>query len=199
MVKRASFAALGLALASFGAHGQDRIDSAYVPSGGAFAGAQAGGHIGAAIGGNGDVSPSGVTGGVYAGYTLQNGPIVGGVEADTQIASVSGDGRGGKLSQNWLTSLRARGGYAFGNVLAYGTVGPAWATSSFSRNGFSADKPLSGYTYGVGGELAVTRNISARAELRHYEFNGATYYMPGAAQKLSTSNNELLVGAGVHF
>jgi outer membrane immunogenic protein len=194
MVKLASFAALGLAFLAGGAAAQNLDDPT-----GRFAGASVGGHVGAAIGGEGDVSPSGVTAGGYAGYSLQNGPIVGGVEADTQVGSVSGDGRGGKLSQNWLTSLRARGGYAFGNVLAYGTVGPAWATSNFSRNGFGADKPLNGYTVGVGGELAVTRTISARAELRHYEFNGATYYTPGGAQKLSTSNNELLVGAGVHF
>jgi outer membrane immunogenic protein len=199
MLKLASFAALGLALLLCGAEAQDRIGSSYPPSGGAFAGAQVGGHIGAAIGGTGDVSPTGVTAGGYAGYSLQNGPIVGGVEVDTQVGSVSGGGRGGTLNQNWLTSLRARGGYAFGDVLAYGTVGPAWATSNFSRNGFSADKPLHGYTFGVGAELAVTRTISARAELRHYEFDGATYYMPGGAQKLSTGNNELLVGAGVHF
>ncbi len=198
MLKLASFAALGLALLACGARAQDRLDS-YAPSGGAFAGAQIGGHIGAAIGGTGDVSPTGVTGGGYASYALQNGPIVGGVEVDTQVGSVSGGGKGGTLNQNWLTSVRARGGYAFGNVLAYGTVGPAWATSNFSRNGFSADKPLHGYTFGVGGELAVTRTISARAELRHYEFAGATYYMPGTTQKLSTGNNELLVGAGVHF
>jgi outer membrane immunogenic protein len=196
MLKSASLAALGLTLLASGAQAQDQ---SYAPSGASFAGASAGGHLGAAIGGDGGVSTTGVTGGGYAGYSLQNGPIVGGVEADTQVGSVSGGGRGGTLNQNWLTSLRARGGYAFGNVLAYGTVGPAWATSNFSRNGFSADKSLHGYTVGVGGELAITRTISARAELRHYEFDGATYYTPGSAQKISTSNNELLVGAGVHF
>lgn len=195
MLKSAFCAALGLALWAAGAQAQDL----YAPTGGAFQGAQVGGHIGAAIGGNGDISPTGVTGGAYAGYNLQNGPIVGGVEADTQVGSVSGGGHGGTLNQNWMTSARVRGGYAFGNILAYGTVGPAWSSSSFSRNGFTADKPLSGYTFGGGGEMAVTRNISVRAELRHYQFNGATYYTPSGAQKLSTSNNELLVGGGLHF
>ncbi len=195
MLKWTTCAAVGLALLGSAAEAQDR----YAPSGGDFAGPQVGGQIGAAVGGSGNVSTTGVAGGVFAGYALQNGPIVGGVEADTQVASVGGDGHGGTLRQNWLTSLRARGGYAFGNVLAYGTVGPAWGTSNFSRNGYNTDKSLQGYAVGVGGEVAINRQISARAELRHYEFGGATYYMPSGTQKLSTGNNELLVGMGVHF
>jgi len=195
MWKTATCAALGLALWGWAADAQDR----YAPSGGAFAGPTVGGQIGGVVGGAGDVSTTGVSGGVYAGYNLQNGPIVGGVEADTQVSSASGSGKGGTLSQNWLTSLRARGGYAFGNVLAYGTVGPAWGTSNFSRNGYNTDKSLQGYAVGVGGEVAINRQISARAELRHYEMGSPTYYMPGGAQKISNGANELLVGAGVHF
>jgi len=195
MLKWTFAAALGLALLGSAAEAQD----SYAPSGGAFAGPQVGGQIGAAVGGAGDVSTKGVVGGVYGGYALQNGPIVGGVEADTQAAGVSGTGHGGTMTQNWLTSLRARGGYAFGNVLAYGTVGPAWGTSNFSRNGYNTDKSLQGYVVGVGGEVAISRSISARAELRHYDFGAATYYMPSGAQKLSNGNNELLVGAGMHF
>ena len=192
--------ALGMALAaslfSVGARAGDYFQAGPGPS---FAGAHVGGQLGAAIGGTGDVSPTGAGGGVYAGYSLQNGPIVGGVEADTLLASISGDGRGGNLSQNWISSLRVRGGWAFGNIMAYGTIGPAFATSTFQQNGFSTDKSLHGITYGLGGEVAITRNIDARAELRHYDFGSATYYMPTGAQKLSTGNNFLMVGVGAHF
>jgi outer membrane immunogenic protein len=177
-----------------------RADDYYAPPPvSPFGGLEVGGQIGAAVGGTGNVSPSGFGGGAYAGYNLQNGPIVGGLEGDALLASINGDGGGGSLSQNWLTSLRVRGGWAFGNVLAYGTIGPAFATSSFQESGFTFDKELHGYTFGFGGEVAITRQISARAEFRHYDFGAATYYMPGGAQKLSTGNNLLMVGAGVRF
>jgi outer membrane immunogenic protein len=177
-----------------------RADDYYAPgSVSPFGGLEVGGQIGAAVGGTGNVNPSGFGGGAYVGYNLQNGPIVGGLEGDTLLASINGDFGGGSLSQNWLTSVRVRGGWAFGNVLAYGTIGPAFATSAFQRNGFTFDKELHGYTFGLGGEVAITRQISARAEFRHYDFGAATYYMPGGAQKLSTGNNILMVGAGVRF
>ena len=191
----AGFAALALLISS-GA----RADEFYPPRPQApFSGAEAGAALGAAVGGAGDVSPTGAGGALYGGYNLQNGPIVGGVEADALLGSISGDGRGGTLSQNWLSSLRARGGWAFGDVLAYGTIGPAWATSEFSRGGFDFDKTLHGYTIGLGGEVAITRMISARAELRHYDFGAATYYMPSSAEKLSTADNLLMVGVGARF
>jgi outer membrane immunogenic protein len=178
------------------AHADDLFQPGNGPG---FAGAEAGGEIGAAIGGTGNVSPTGAGGGLYAGYNLQNGPIVGGVEGDAILGAISGSGQGGTLKQNWLTSLRVRGGWAFGNVLAYGAIGPAWATSSFQKDGYDFDKSLHGYTLGIGGEVALTRNISARAEIRHYDFGAATYYMPSGALKMSTGNNMLLVGVGAHF
>jgi outer membrane immunogenic protein len=177
-----------------------RADGYFPPDQAApFGGLEVGGQIAAAIGGTGNVSTTGFGGGAYVGYHLQNGPIVGGLEADTLVASINGDGGGGRLSQNWLSSLRVRGGYAFGNILAYGTIGPAIATSTFQQSGFSFDKELHGYAWGVGAEVGVTRQISVRAELRHYDFGAATYYMPGGALKLSTGNNLLMVGGGVHF
>ena len=199
MFKSMAWSAAALAIvAASGARAQDFYNSGPGPAPG-FAGAEVGGVVGAAVGGSGDVSATGVVGGGYAGYNLQNGPIVGGVEADIMPGAVSGSGHGGALHQNATASVRARGGYAFGNVLAYGTVGPAWGTSSFNRNGYTTDKSLSGYTFGVGGEVAVTRNVSARAELRHYEFGSPTYYTPSGAQKIDNGNNELLVGVGARF
>ena len=58
---------------------------------------------------------------------------------------------------------------------------------------------LHGYTLGVGGEVALTRMISARVEFRHYGFGSATYYMPWGAQSISSGNNLLMVGVGAHF
>ncbi len=188
-------AALGV-LAASNARAQDFFSREPGPG---FAGAEVGGVLGAAVGGTGDVETTGIAGGAYAGYNLQNGPIVGGVEADAMVAGESGSGRGGTLRHNGTVSLRARGGYAFGNVLAYGTIGPAWGMSNFERNGYNTDKSLRGYAVGVGGEVAVSRNITARAELRHYEFNDPTYYTPSGAQKISNGDNLLMVGVGARF
>jgi outer membrane immunogenic protein len=199
MFKSVAWSAAALAImAASAAHAQDFFNSGPGPAPG-FAGAEVGGVLGAAVGGSGDVSATGVVGGAYAGYNLQNGPLVGGVEGDIMPGAVSGSGRGGTLHQYGTASARARGGYAFGNILAYGTVGPAWGTSNFDRNGYNTDKSLSGYTYGVGGEVAVTHNVTARAELRHYEFGSPTYYTPSGAQKIDNGNNQLLVGVGARF
>ena len=196
MFKWAAWSAAALAImAASGARAQDVYNQGPGPAPG-FAGAEVGGVLGAAVGGSGDVSATGVVGGAYAGYNLQNGPLVGGVEGDIVPGAVSGNGRGGTLRQYGTASVRARGGYAFGNVLAYGTVGPAWGASNFQRNGYNTDKSLSGYTFGVGGEVVVTRNVTARAELRHYEFGSPTYYTPSGAQKIDNGNNQLLVGVG---
>jgi outer membrane immunogenic protein len=197
MAKSFVFGIVGVAMLwAAGAHADDM----YQPGGGpGFNGPEVGALLGGAVGGAGDVSPTGFGAGLYAGYNLQNGPIVGGVEGDTMLGSINGSGQGGTLSQNWLSSLRVRGGYAFGNILAYGTIGPAWATSTFESGGFNFDKTLHGYTLGVGGEVALTRTISARAEFRHYEFGSATYYMPWGTQSISSGNNLLMVGVGAHF
>lgn len=179
-----------------GARAQDFLSPGPTAS---FAGPEAGVNLGAAVGGSGGVSTTGVGAGAHAGYMLQNGQIVGGVEGDAMLGSISGSGRGGGMSQNFLASVRVRGGWAFGNILAYGTIGPAWGSSNFNRAGFNFDKSLQGYTLGVGAEAAVMRNVNVRAELRHYDFGAATYYLPGHAEKIASGNNLLLVGVGAHF
>jgi outer membrane immunogenic protein len=192
----AGCAAALVLIAASGAGAQDFLSNAPGPG---FAGGEVGGVVGAAVGGAGDVDTTGVAGGAYAGYNLQNGPLVGGVEGDAMGTSVSGSGRGGTLSHQGLATARVRGGYAFGNVLAYGTIGPAWGGSNFERGGYNTDKTLSGYAVGVGAEVAVNRSIAARAELRHYDMGSPTYYTPAGAQKIGNGDNFLLVGVGARF
>src|SRR5579863_9466884 len=174
--------ALGV-LATAGARADDFFAPLSGPSA-QFNGFEAGGQLAAAVGGSGDVSLSGLGGGAYGGFNLQNGPIVGGVEADTLFGAINGGGHGGTLNEDWVSSLRIRGGWAFGPVLAYGTIGAAWASSEFDRGGFNFEKQLHGDTFGFGGEFALTRMISARAEFRHYDFGTATYYMPSSTEKI---------------
>jgi outer membrane immunogenic protein len=168
------------------------------PYGADFSGVGLGVDLGAGFGANGSVDTSGVAGGAHIGYNLQNGPLVGGVEADALVGNFSGDG-GGRFRQNWLNSARVKGGYSFGDVLAYGTVGEAWSTTSLESAGFTADKTVRGIVFGVGAEYALTRSVSLRAELRRYQFDSATYFLPTGAPNISTETNLLLIGGSAHF
>jgi outer membrane immunogenic protein len=164
-----------------------------------FSGLGIGLDAGAAIGAANGSSISGGIGGAHIGYNLQNGPIVGGVEADAMLGSIQGGLAGGTFAQDSLASARVKGGYAFGSFLAYGTVGGAWSSTDYMRLGNTSNRSLPGVAYGLGGEFAVTRNVSVRAELMRYNFDGATYAAPGGSQSATTSTNLLRVGATVHF
>jgi outer membrane immunogenic protein len=164
-----------------------------------FSGIGIGLDAGAAIGSAGGSSTSGGVGGAHLGYNLQNGQIVGGVEADVMLGSIQGGLAGGTFSQDSLATARVKGGYAFGSFLAYGTVGGAWSSTDYIRLGNTSSRSLPGVAYGFGGEFAVTRNVSVRAELMRYNFDGATYSAPGGSQSATTSTNLLRVGATVHF
>jgi outer membrane immunogenic protein len=168
------------------------------PSGADFSGVGVGADIGAGIGANSSINTSGVAGGAHLGYNLQSGPIVGGVEADALLGNITGQGAG-TFRQSWLTSARIKGGYSLGDILAYGTLGEAWSTTSFESLGYTANKTLTGVVFGVGAEYAVTRSVTLRAELRRYDFNSATYYLPTGAPNVTTETNLLLVGASAHF
>jgi opacity protein-like surface antigen len=165
-----------------------------------FSGLGLGLDFGAGIGGNGAVDTSGIIGGGHVGYMLQNGGIVGGLEADATLGNLGGSQSGyGNFQQDWLNSARIKAGYAFGPILAYGTLGAAWSSTSLSYGGYTSDKLVHGYVFGVGAEYALTRTWSLRAELRRYNFDGATYYVPSGATNASTENNMLLIGGTMHF
>ena len=165
-----------------------------------FSGVEVGLNLGLGIGSGGAVNTSGLAGGAHAGYNLQNGPIVGGVEGDIVFGSISGGSNGyGSFSQSSLESFRGRAGYAFGDILGYGTIGWAWSTSSYENFSGSSGNTLSGYVLGVGAEYALTKTVTARAELRRYNFGDATYYLPNGRISTTPETNMLLLGVSTHF
>jgi outer membrane immunogenic protein len=170
------------------------------PGGADFSGVELGPDLGVALGTAGSANISGPAGGMHIGYNFQSQQIVGGVEGDITFGSIrSGSLGSADFSQNFLSSARVKGGYAFGNLLAYGTLGWAWSTTNYSYLGGSSAETVRGLAYGVGLEYAITRNVSIRAELLRYDFEGATYYVPPVPQELTTSTNVARVGASVHF
>jgi len=170
------------------------------PGGADFSGVEIGPDLGVALGTAGSANISGPAGGAHVGYNFQADRLVGGVEGDLTFGSIrSGSLGSASFSQDFLSSARVKGGYVFGNLLAYGTLGWAWSTTDYKSLGDSSGQTVKGLAFGVGVEYPITRNVSLRAELLRYDFEGATYYVPPSAQSLTTSTNVARIGASVHF
>ena len=184
--------------ASAGAADLNRTDIG--PGGADFSGIEIGPDLGVALGAAGSANISGPAGGAHVGYNFQANRIVGGVEGDLTFGSIrSGSLGSSSFSENLASSARIKGGYVFGNLLAYGTLGWAWSTTDYKYLGDSSGQTVKGLAYGIGAEYPITRNVSIRAELLRYDFEGATYTFPTSTQSVTTSTNVARIGASVHF
>ena len=190
-------------LVAFGAMGAGAADlyrTDIGPGGADFSGVEIGPDLGVALGTAGSANISGPAGGAHIGYNFQANRIVGGVEGDVTFGSIrSGSLGSASFSQDFLSSARVKGGYVFGNLLAYGTVGWAWSTTDYKDLGNSSDQTVKGVVFGIGAEYPITRNVSLRAELLRYDFEGASYVVPPSPQSLTTSTNVARIGANLHF
>ena len=156
---------LALLLAASGAAADDLNRTDTGPNGADFSGVELGPDLGVALGSASSASVSGAAGGAHIGYNFQAARIVGGVEADgCSVRSSSGTLGTASFSQDFLSSARVKGGYAFGNLLAYGTLGWAWSTTNYQDLGASSDETVNGVAFGAGAEFAISRNVSLRAE-----------------------------------
>jgi outer membrane immunogenic protein len=192
--------ALACVLAASSAQAADFNRTNTGPYGADFSGVEVGPDLGVGLGSASSANISGPVGGAHVGYNFQSNRIVGGVEADAMFSGVkSGSYGAGSFRQDFLSSTRVKGGYAFGDLLAYGTIGWAWSTTNFQDLGVSSNKTVSGIAYGLGAEYAITRNVSLRAELLRYDFGNANYATPFSSQEVYTSTNVMRVGASVHF
>jgi outer membrane immunogenic protein len=191
---------LALLLAASQAEAADLYRTDTGPNGADFSGVELGPDAGVALGSASSANISGPAGGAHVGYNFQASQLVGGVEADGMFSSIrSGTLGTASFSQDFLSSARVKGGYAFGNFLAYGTVGWAWSTTTYENLGVSTNDNVKGAAFGLGAEYAITRNVSLRAELLRYDFGAASYATPFASQTLTTSTNVVRMGASVHF
>jgi outer membrane immunogenic protein len=170
------------------------------PNGPDFSGVAFGPDLGVGLGSVGSANTSGAVGGAHLGYNFQSSRIVGGAEIDGMFSGVrTGSLGSASFSQDFLSSARVKGGYVFGNLLGYGTLGWAWSTSDYRDGGVSSSVTIKGLAYGLGVEYPITRNVSLRGEVIRYDFGGATYATPYYPQPLTTSTNVVRVGASLHF
>ena len=159
-----------------------------------FSGVGFGPDLGLAFG-----STSGGAFGGHVGYNFQSGAFVGGAEADAMFSNLSNSDAFG-LNEKFLASIRGKGGYAFGNFLAYGTLGVGFSSAQYNTWFGNQSTTLTGAVFGIGGEYALTRNVSVRAELLRYQFGDISYaVLPFLSQSITASTNVLRVGASIHF
>lgn len=121
--------------------------------------------------GNFSFDQDGFTGTLLAGYNWQIGRSVLGIEADVgtgDLGTSHGTGFGTLESElNVFGSLRGRAGFLLSPaLLLYATAGLAWADMDFGVAGVSSaqSETFFGYQVGGGGELAISPNLTLRAE-----------------------------------
>jgi outer membrane immunogenic protein len=136
------------------------------------------------------IKPSGFTGGFEAGYNLQLGKFVFGLEGDIESFRLSGSATSGPVlypccapnsfivssnaSTSWLATARGRVGVAADNWLFFATGGAAFTTLngnfSFSETFYGSTEAVSfansktGYTVGAGVEAGLWGNWTLKAE-----------------------------------
>ncbi len=145
--------------------------------------------------GSGDMDPEGGIAGVQVGYNWQRGNWVGGFEADIQWWDYSETSSSSpavyspgvtaafqsSLSSNYLSTLRLRAGMTVHDMLFYVTGGLAISQFEFSQTvnfgpfpeaatGSVKDTKF-GWTIGAGGEMALGRNWTLKAEYLFVRFD----------------------------
>jgi outer membrane immunogenic protein len=180
---------------------------------------------------SGSDSLSGILGGGQIGFNYEfPNSIVIGLEADGDWADISGSTSTCSSSAGVTTgcstnnvkiedfgTLRGRLGYAWSNVLLYGSGGWAWGgskttsslncvgatcpatTTTFTGGNSTSSVAASGWAAGAGLEWAFTRNWTVRFEYLHLQFNGVgenfnSFGTVGGVPFTSTSGGSANVG-----
>ena len=146
-----------------------------------WAGAYVGANLGYATGDitSSAVNPSGFAGGVQAGNNWQFGQWVVGLEGDIQGSGASDRFAAWKFSNPWFGTLRGRGGYAINNILIYGTGGLAFGNVRAEALALSETHTAAGWTLGLGAEVGITQNWSAKAEYLYVNLNNSQFALTG--------------------
>jgi outer membrane immunogenic protein len=156
--------------------------------------------------GNRDLS-GGLIGGTV-GYNYQFGQAVVGVEGDIDWSSIDGSTTNGcpagcKTSNNWLSTVRGRIGYAADRFMPYVTGGAAFGDIRASTPGFAtATDTATGWTLGGGLEGAIAGNWTAKAEYLYVDlgsFNCGLNCGAGLTNNVSFHANVLRAGLNYRF
>ena len=146
---------------------------------------------------NNPTKPSGLAGGVEAGFNWQHGQFVYGAETDINISGADDTFAPWQFSNPWFGTLRARGGIAFSNVLIFGTAGLAYGDLRVENSNLTESNTSLGWVAGGGIEVGFTPHWSAKAEWLYLDFADHNYSLTGASNGLAA--NLLRMGVNYHF
>ena len=140
-----------------------------------------GGNLGWAWGSvdNNVTRPSGLVGGAQAGYNFQTGSWVFGIEGDIQATGASDTFAPWKFSNPWFGTVRGRAGWAFNNILVYGTAGLAFGELRGETFGLSETHTNAGWTAGLGAEFGFAPNWTTRLEFLFVDLNNNNFTITG--------------------
>jgi len=154
----------------------------------------------------GSFNTSGGLVGGTVGYNYQFGQAVVGVEGDIDWADINGTTNtacpfGCKTTDNWLSTVRGRLGYAADRFMPFVTGGAAFGDIRASTPGFAgASNTNAGWTVGAGLEFAIAGNWTAKAEYLYVDlgkFNCGISCGALATDNVSFTTN--IVRAGVNY
>jgi outer membrane immunogenic protein len=150
----------------------------------------------------GDIDANGWSGGAFAGYNMQSGSMVYGVEGDVGYSGVDGalGGTTVNAKQTAFGSVRARIGYAFDPVLIYGTGGLAITGAEVTDGTVSDTNTHLGWTVGAGADALITENVFGRLEYRYSDYASKDYTLSGPSTVSSGfSAHSVNAGIGLKF
>jgi len=146
---------------------------------------------------NSPTKPSGIVGGATAGYNWQNGPWVFGVEGDLEVSGADDTFAPWKFSNPWFGTARGRAGYAFSNVLVYGTAGLAFGELRAETFGVSESHTTAGWTAGFGAEVGFAPNWSAKIEYLYVDLSDSPFAITGVSNGFRS--NVVRADVNYHF
>jgi outer membrane immunogenic protein len=161
----------------------------------------AGPYLGATLGyewgavSNSPTRPSGIAGGVEAGYNWQRGAFVFGGEADIQLSGADDTLSPFEFSNPWFGTVRGRAGASLSNVLVYGTAGLAYGELRADSFNLTESHVNVGWTAGLGVEVGLTPRWSAKAEWLYLDLSGRSFSLTGTSNGLAAD----LLRMGVNY
>jgi outer membrane immunogenic protein len=121
--------------------------------------------------------PSGGAFGLQLGHNWQNGQFVFGGETDLQLSNADDVIAPWKFSNPWFGTVRARAGYAANNFLFYATAGLAYGSLELESGGLSESRTHYGWTVGLGAEVGLTPNWTAKVEYLYFDLADRSYFI----------------------
>jgi len=147
---------------------------------------------------NNPTKPSGIFGGIQAGYNWQFGQFVTGIETDIQASAASDTFAPWQFTNPWFGTLRGRAGVAIGNVLLFATAGLAYGSLNVDSPGnLSETRTSPGWAAGAGAEVGFTPHWSAKAEWLYLDLADRTFSVTSSTNGLTA--NLLRLGVNYHF